>query len=233
MKYETAKKMLSWKVQLAIHCCRRKFRVGKGSPPEEMRLIFGIGMHRTGTRSLSEYLNNLGLRALHWPWWCERDIGKCLERDNDADVLQLLEPLFYQYDCFLDVPFSGLFRELDSRFPLGRFILTTRDSDGWWNSVVRHWKLDDLQSRPLDPAEFIQYRLYPPRDKTIVSVRDKAIQVAKFERHNLEVQRYFGKTDKLLVIDLADTDKNAKVSDFLGMPIRPYPHLGAGEGRHG
>ena len=225
MTYEYFMEVARWRARALAHRVRKGLGLLPGAPPEEKDLVFGIGMHRTGTRSLCEYLEDLGYRSLHWPHWCEWDLKQHLRDDNDR-IMKLLDPLFYQYDCFTDVPFAGLYRELDQRFPRGRFILTTRSSESWWRSVVRHWRLGPEGSRRLDPGETIQYRLYEPADKTRISVRDEAIQLAKFERHNAEVREHFAdRPGRLLVVDLADPDKNERISAFLGKPTRPYPHV--------
>lgn len=225
MTFEYFMEVARWRAGAFAHRVRKSLGLLTGVPPEEKELVFGIGMHRTGTRSLSHYLEALGYRSLHWPHWCEWDLKQHLGADNDR-IMKILDPLFYQYDCFTDVPFAGLYRELDRRFPRGRFILTTRSPESWWRSVVRHWNLGPEGSRLLDPGEMIQYRLYEPADKTRISMTDERIQVEKFQRHNARVQEHFAdRPEKLLVVDLGDPGKNEKVSAFLGKPTRPYPHV--------
>jgi hypothetical protein len=214
-----------WRARVLAHRLRRRLgRLPKPSP-EDRELVFAVGMHRTGTRSLSLYLEELGFRSLHWPWWCEADLRKNL--DSDDRIMEVLEPLFYQYDCFSDVPFPGLYKILDQRFPRSRFILTCRDPEGWWQSVVKHWGLETKGRLTLDPGEFIQYKLYEPFDKAVITMDDRDLQIAKFERHNREVRRHFAaRKEQLLVLDLKDAEINRKISEFLGKQTKPYPHVG-------
>ena len=178
-------------------------------------------MHRTGTRSLALYLQKLGLKDLHWPWWCEKQVAPHL--DDPERVMDVLEPLFYRYDFLTDVPFPGLYRIIDRRFPNSRFILVRRKPASWWSSVCRHWELDKGPHR-LDPFEEFVYRQYQPSGIGVASKDDASKFVSAFDRHIEQVESYFhGRTGKLLVVDLEDESINEKVSGFMGAPVHPYP----------
>lgn len=190
-------------------------------PAAERRIVIGIGMHRTGTRSLAKYLQTLGFKDLHWPWWCERQVSKHLNDPNRA--AEILEPLLYYYDCFSDVPFPGLYRVLDRQFPNSRFILVRRDARQWWRSVCRHWELEKRAYR-LDPFEELVYRQYDPSDMVVVTKDDGSVLMEKYLRHCEEAQTFFrDRPDKLLVVDLEDENLNVRISTFLGAASRPYP----------
>lgn len=143
--------------------------------------------------------------------------------------MKTFEPLFSRFNCFSDVPFSGMYKALDKKFPGSRFILTTRDPEKWWQSTIRHWKLAEGEEYTLDPFEEIQYRQYEPVDKRVITHADKDVQIEKFNMHNRSVCEYFsGREECLLVIDLLDSDVNHKISSFLGLETLPYPHVGRG-----
>lgn len=215
-----ARTHLWWKSCQAWHRIRKRF--GLLPDRRERRIVIGVGMHRTGTRSLASYLRDLGFKDLHWPWWCERQISPHVE---DAErVADVLEPLFYRYDCFLDVPFPGLYRVLDRRFPNSRFILVRRDPMSWWRSISRHWELDK-GARRLDAFEELVYRQYAPADKVLITKDDAPVMLSKFNRHYEEVQAFFGgRSGKLLVVNLEDDDLNVQISRFLDAAALPYPH---------
>lgn len=138
--------------------------------------------------------------------------------------MDVLEPLLYEYDCFADVPFPGLYRVLDRRFPNSRFILVRRDPINWWRSVKKHLELEKGAYR-LHPFEEVVYRQYEPSDACLLTTDDAELLISKFERHSEEVQAYFdGRAAKLLVVDLEDDRINERISEFLGMEVRPYPH---------
>lgn len=201
---------------------RLKKRFGFLPDAAERRLVIGLGMHRTGTKSLCAYLRSLGLKDVHWPWWCDRQVSGLV--DDPEGVVDILEPLLYNYDCFADFPFPGLYRVLDRRFPNSRFILVRRDPASWMRSVRKHWRLETGAYR-LHPFEEVVYRRYEPSDMNLVTVDDAPSLISKFARHAEEVQAYFaGTRDKLLVVDLEDDRINERISDFLGLRVRPYPH---------
>jgi hypothetical protein len=205
---------------------RLRKRCGFLPAASERRLVVGVGMHRTGTRSLCMYLRSLGLKDVHWPWWCDRQVSRRV--DDPEEVVDILEPLLYKYDCFADLPFPGLYRVLDRRFPNSRFILVRRDPLRWWRSVKRHLELEKGAYR-LHPFEEVVYRQYEPSDMSLIRADDEQSLISKFERHSAEVQAYFdGREDKLLVLDLEDDRISERISEFLGMRVQAYPH----ESRH-
>lgn len=204
---------------------RHRARKRCGLLPEaaERRIVFGVGMHRTGTKSLCAYLRGLGSRDIHWPWWADRQVAPHV--DDPERIVDILEPLLYDYDCFADFPFPGLYRVLERRFPNSRFILVRRDPESWVRSVTRHLELEKGPYR-LHPFEEVVYRQYEPADLTVLTTADAPTLISKLAKHSEEVRRYFddGKADRLLVVDLEDDRINERISEFLGLPVRPYPH---------
>jgi hypothetical protein len=88
----------------------------------------------------------------------------------------------------------------------------------------RHWELDKGEYR-LDPFEEFVYRQYEPSDLSSITVDDEASVVSKFRKHTEEVLAFFhDKSDRLLVVDLEDSQINERISDFLDLEVRPYPH---------
>lgn len=180
--------------------------------------VFGIGMHKTGTVSLHQALQLMGLDSVHWPsahWakavWAEmRQVGRSstLERHYAAT----------------DFPLPLLYRELDQGYPGSKFILTIRDENAWLESVRRHW----------DP----QYNLFRSQwDRDPFTHRchleaygrrqfDPEVMLARYRRHNASVQNYFSdRPEDLLVLDLDRGEPWARLSEFLrvAVPRVSYP----------
>src|SRR5690242_5987307 len=93
--------------------------------------VYGIGFHKTGTKSLASALRWLGYRVtgpngVHDP-------------DIRSNVLSMALELAQRFDAFQDNPWPILFREMDQHFPGSKFILTSRPTDAWISSVVRHF----------------------------------------------------------------------------------------------
>jgi len=90
------------------------------------RLIFGIGMNKTGTSSLTNALYDLGLPCLH----SSRQVKRAAAA-NKGSEFPPLHPLDQQYKAFCDSPINYMFRELDVAYPGSRFILTIRELGPW------------------------------------------------------------------------------------------------------
>jgi hypothetical protein len=192
--------------------------------------IFGIGFHRTGTRSLNAFLGQLGFRGLHWPRSVD---GRCYEAlsiphlRNRQAVLDVLKPLLDQYTAFSDVPFPALYRELHEHYRDSRFILMTRDLDRWWSSLVNHWHLEDCGFHALDPYEFLQYNRYTTTPLQYVTRDDQRLLTDIHAMHIQSVVEYFsGSAGVLAKVDLEDPDIARRLSAFLGTPCRAaFPYV--------
>lgn len=90
--------------------------------------VFGIGLSRTGTSSLNQALQRLGLHSVHWLNPLTRDL---LDRDD-----------FFLFDAFTDICVSEQFEWLYHAFPNARFILTLRDVASWSRSVASHYRIN-------------------------------------------------------------------------------------------
>lgn len=159
--------------------------------------IFGIGFHKTGTRSLTQALLKLGIKATHWPY---QYLAQLPQDASKEEVLKVLAPVLEANQSFADVPYSGLYRELGLLFPGSKFILTRRDSESWWDSISRHWSLVE-GTRTLTPYERIQYNQFPPAISE-ATLADEELLIDKFEAHNRTVLAYFEqRPEDLLVVD--------------------------------
>ncbi|MCA9583505.1 MAG: hypothetical protein KC416_17015, partial [Myxococcales bacterium] len=164
--------------------------------------VFGIGFQRTGTRSLCDALQRLGIPTLHGAPWL-------LPAARRGDVS---DPIFGDYGAFADNPFPLLYRELDRAFPGSRFILTVRDTESWLCSVRSH-----LQG----PGKGF------PMEEWIYGVPgfDEQRFRQRFESHEREVRAHFEGRSELLVVNLRDGHPWEQIAPFLGMevPKEPFP----------
>ncbi len=182
--------------------------------------IFGVGFHKTGTRSLTQALLKLGVKATHWPY---KYLAQLPQNASVEETLRVLAPVLQANQSFADVPYSGLYKTLDGLFPGSKFILTKRDSESWWDSISRHWSLSE-GVRVLTSYERIQYNQFPP---FIIkaSLADKDLFISKFEEHNRTVLTYFEqRPEDLMVIDWKSKDylfSWQRIGDFLKMDT-PY-----------
>jgi hypothetical protein len=171
--------------------------------------VFCVGFQKTGTTSLGAALGLLGYRVasvVGRGWSVERlkreALSQCLATARDYDAAQ-------------DMPWPLFFRELDAAFPDAKFILTTRDSGAWFDSIEAHFG-----DRP-DPMQAFVYG-----SDAAAPAGNRARYVSVYEAHNAAVRAYFAlRPHDLLEMDLSRGDGWEKLAPFLGVPIpsEPFP----------
>jgi Sulfotransferase domain len=191
-----------------------------------MAKIFGIGLSRTGSTSLTEALTILGYRAVHFPTdpVTQREYFRFFARQ--ADTLQL--SLLREYDAVTDNPVSCAYRELDRAYPGSKFILTVRDQESWLRSCELWW---DRFVTPLcrdDDARPIRSFMRLVGLVTYGTSRFDAGRFARaYQAHLAEVTGYFrGRPGDLLVMNICGGDGWPQLAPFLGAPVpdRSFPH---------
>lgn len=173
-----------------------------------MSKVWGIGLGRTGTKSLCEALRILGYRkVIHNPLTLE-ELDDC---DAAAEAL-----------C------AQNFKYLDYKFPNSRFVLTTRNEQDWLESCDRAMKKYPWQ-------RLLNTPYYGPmiRNRMVrfgcVEYDEDALR-RTFYMHHLNVFDYFSDKDNLLVLDLFHTPREdpwKKLCDFLDkdVPETPFPNV--------
>lgn len=171
--------------------------------------VFGIGFHKTGTKSLGGALQILGYRVT----------GPFGVRDQNIQRVALARALELadHFDAFQDNPWAVLYRELDEHFPGSKFILTVRPAQSWIQSVVRHF------GARLTPMREWIYGAGSP-------LGNEEVYLRRYERHNEEVSAYFHeRPGDLLTLAITEGEGWEKLCPFLGVPepLRAFPHTGA------
>lgn len=150
--------------------------------------IFGVGLSRTGTLSLTTALRMLGYSALHCPTTLDSII---------------------QCDAATDTPIAATFKSLDLFFAGSQFILTDRDQNQWLRSCERFFA-----SHPRMPDTFLyklRKALYGTPDFNV-----DAFIHAK-EKHIADVMSYFAsRPGDLLVLRICEGEGWEKLCPFLG-----------------
>lgn len=177
--------------------------------------VFGIGFHKTGTKSLAVALQRLGYRvtgsnAVHDP-------------DIAARALDIALDLAERFDAFQDNPWPLLYREMDARYPGSRFILTTRPTEKWIRSLVHYFG---------DRSTPMREWIYGTGHGCPIGNED--VYIERYERHNREVRDYFRqRRGDLLELAITEGEGWEKLCPFLGfaVPPEPFPHANPGAGR--
>jgi hypothetical protein len=178
----------------------------------EQTRIFGIGLSRTGTVSLTRALEQLGIKARHYP----NDAATQEELRRGRYSLSILT----ETQALLDIPVSPYYAQFDALYPEARFILTTRPEDSWLESMENHFRLY-VEQRHDAFDDFVHACVYgavhfsPERFRYVKGL------------HEQNVRTYFSdRPDKLLVFDVFSGDSWPELCRFLELPVpdEPYPH---------
>jgi len=181
------------------------------------RKVFGIGLSKTGTSSLTEALTHLGIRSVHYPY----DDATYHELRGGRYRLSILE----DYDGVADIPVAPFFAQLDAAYPGSKFVLTVRDKGAWLRSAEVHWRLmmEWWNNFPQFKRfhEFISACTYGT-----IEFSAERFSYA-YDAHEREVHRHFAdRPDDLLVLDICSGEGWEKLCPFLGLdvPDAPFPH---------
>ena len=186
------------------------------SPQDRSRpKVFGIGFHKTGTKSLGAALGILGYRVC----------GPVGAKDPDIarKAVTLIDTLAWQYDAFQDNPWPLFYERLDQHHAGSRFVLTVRPEDAWLDSVVSHFGHHDT------PMRHYIYGVGHPEG-------NEQAFLDRYRRHNDEVQAYFRhRPEDFLVIDITAGEGWERLCGFLGLeePDHPFPKLNTRDRRLG
>ena len=184
--------------------------------------IFCIGLNKTGTRSLSDALEILGYRSLHWggpePAAALRrgpEIRMAVERavDEGRPLLEDIDDV----DAYSDIlALSTNFDVLDRQYPGSKFILTIRDLGEWLDSRRRHVETNvERHERGEYSGTFL--------------VVDYPGWTAERTEHERRVREYFGdRPHDLLVLDISAGQGWETLCPFFGVPVPdvPFPRRG-------
>lgn len=171
-----------------------------------MSKILCVGFHKTGTSSLGVALEMLGYKV-------KGHYGEACHMLNDKDYKSLVLQ-FPDFDAFQDNPWPLLYKEFDKLYPDSKFILTVRDSEEWYNSILKHFAGQRSRLRHIiyngmaDPAG------------------NKEHYLKVFENHYAEVKAYFAdRPDDLLMTNINDLNWST-LCGFLDKPKpdRKFPH---------
>jgi hypothetical protein len=171
------------------------------------QLIFGIGMGKSGTRSLAAALEILGHSCVHDSARVSAEI-----KADQAAGRPMLSRLIESNTAFCDYPIWRYFKELDRAYPGSRFILTVRDLEPW------------LQSRKAQ----IEYRLVRHRrgEPNVPSERvfNEAKERKRYAKHHAAIAKYFrGREDDVLSFSICDGEGWEVLCPFLGVPQPTVP----------
>ncbi|MBD3678431.1 MAG: sulfotransferase family protein [Rhodobacteraceae bacterium] len=182
--------------------------------------VIGAGFGRTGTDSLREALNILGLGPCHHMMEVMADAEqKRLWRALAQGAPPDWQALFKGFNSCLDWPSAFYWRELAAAYPKAKVILTWRDPEAWYrsfsNTILQRFG-EDAEPESLGVA-LIRKQVFDGRPED----PDHAMAVYCA---NAEAVRHEIPPERLLVYEPGDGWE--PLCAFLDVPVpdQPYPH---------
>ena len=203
--------------------------------------IFCIGYNKTGTTSLGATLKQIGFNvAPQIPQ--EKQLTETVRNGNYIPFIKFCK----KYEAFQDLPFSmgNTYVQADCLFPGSKFILSIRDSEEWYKSLVnfhlrgifKQFGLKNIKEVREGHFKNQTLWLYKNYDyeikKTEIALLDKEYKIkydwsmaynkehliSVYDNRNLEIIKYFRtRKEDLLIIDITKESDNAKILKFLGL----------------
>jgi Sulfotransferase domain len=203
-------------------------RVALGRSPKKPK-VFGLGLSRTGTHSLTAALHVLGYDTVHYP--TDRKTLETLLRGDGRF------PLLEHYDGITDITTAPYYEDLDREWPGSKFVLTVRDEESWSRSCYKHWASlssvnygEDEEHRVLvEVRRFLEAAVYASYEFDEQHFR------RVYRRYIQNVTSYFaGRESDLLTLNIVAGEGYERLAPFLGVsaPTRSFPHEGTkGKGK--
>ncbi len=188
--------------------------------------VIGTGFGRTGTLSLKQALETLGVgrcyhmmeviqNPAHIPIWSDAADGTAID----------WEALYDGYSATVDYPSTRFWRELTTAYPNAKVIHTVRDPARWYDSAI-NTIFQHMNSPP--PEVSLLASLVAMARKVVfeqtfdgrIDDRDYAIEV--FERHTEDVKHVID-VERLLIFEVAEGWE--PLCTFLDLPVpsEPFP----------
>lgn len=207
--------------------------------------VFGIGANKTATTTLERVLRDFGLNMPRQELQIA-SIFNQVQLGNYREVKNFID----KFDAFQDQPFASgtTYAAVDALFPGSKFILTVREPEAWFNSVVSfssrvfNVSPQDLNEKILENSSYCFSGYWKAstalgllKVSNHTSVVDwsllfnKEHYIQSYNERNSAIIHYFReRPNDLLVIDITKEETTEKINAFLGIPKKytfKMPHL--------
>jgi hypothetical protein len=191
-----------------------------------MNKLFGIGLQKTGTNSLTVALNLLGVNTIHYP------------HDNQTyDELKRAHynlSIMQKYQGATDLPIALYYPHLDKQFPNSKFILTVRDLDSWLTSTENHWRVNQSlynENQTSPRPEYKKMALFLATSLLGCHFFERQRFSYCYQKHNQDVENYFvNRREDFLILDVSKSNAWELLANFLNKPVPniDFPHENKG-----
>ena len=192
--------------------------------------IFCLSYQRTGTTSTGKFLADHGFRVATFSVSRKNLWTGAWFREKYDKIFSSID--FQYHQAFEDDPWWCLefYKELNWRFPHARFVLFTRDSDKWFDSMVRHSKGRSLGNTEVHATLYDRLDEFREKFPNYVNPgkADNLLELAEehrehyknvYESRNNEVIDFFKERDNFIHLQLEDDDKWNKLGEFLELKV--------------
>ena len=192
--------------------------------------VFCISSQRTGTTSTGKFLADHGLRLATYSVSRNNNWTRAWFNEKYEAIFKSID--FQYYQAFEDDPWWCLefYKELNWRFPQARFILFVRDSDKWFDSMLRHSKGKTLGNTEIHSTlynrqdefrdQFPNHHKLNETDNLLPLTEEHRKHYKEiYEKRNQAVIDYFQKQTNFIHLRLEDNEKWRKLGDFLQFPV--------------
>ncbi|MCP2730882.1 sulfotransferase family protein [Limnofasciculus baicalensis] len=182
--------------------------------------VFGIGLGRTGTKSLTTALQMLNINVIYHPT-DETTIEELIAGQYELSLLNA-------YDGITDITVAPYYAQLDKIYPDSKFILTVRDKESWLKSIEAQWRkkkaFDDTpgQESKMKLRRMLRSAVYG----TYYFNAERLSYI--YDLHYKNVTDYFkDRPESLLVINITQGEGWEKLCPFFDLSVRddPFPSI--------
>jgi len=162
--------------------------------------VVGVGLNKTGTKTLRAYLTKMGMRNHTY----DLPMFKAYQKGDFERIFAVMD----EYDSFEYWPWPLMYKEIDEHYPDAYFILTMRKTpETWYKSLCKM----AVRMGPMSDFEKHIYGYSMPHGK-------KKEHIDFYNKHNAEVEAYFKeRPEKLLKICFGEGNEGEKIARFLNM----------------
>jgi len=175
--------------------------------------IFGIGLSKTGTTSLTRALQLLGYRSIHFPFFYLKPQRHGLQLDHSR-----LE----RWDAITDSPIPCFYKQLDKAFPGSKFVLTVRDINRWLDSCEYNhiWPGEYVHNKAVSRFLYVNQILQMHHALYGSIWFDRMRFNYYYQKHIDDVMDYFSdRPDDLLIYNISGGEQWAPLCEFLNKQI--------------
>ena len=196
--------------------------------------VVGAGFGRTGTLSLKNALEQLGVGRCYHMFEVYPPQVPLWQRawDESAGTQFPWEDIFDGYACAVDWPACQFWRVLLDAYPESKCVLTVRDPSNWYDSVRKTIYEGSKRMRGLDDP------VMQARTRMVYSIIWDGVFEGRFEDREFAIEQYelhiesvvdSVPRERLLVFDVRDGWR--PLCDFLAVdvPDEPFPRTNSSD----